>query len=203
MAGHRVARWGRGERVVPGLVRKYVEFWDGVVLQDHPLRETLVSYLRDGVSVHEFLIASHRGPSVDLPYKADRFPGAVFSNRVPPMHADFVDAEMHSLIARGCVAAVCGGTWSAANTRDHPLRETLVSYLRDGVSVREFLIASHRGPSVDLPYKADRFPGAVFSNCVPPTHADFVDAEMHSLIARGCFAAVWGGIWSAPIHPLF
>ena len=101
---------------MPGLVRKYVEFWDGVVLQDHPLRETLVSYLRDGVSVHEFLFDSHRGASVDLPYKTDRFPGAVFSNRIPPTHADFADAEMHSLIARGCVAAVYWGIWSAADT---------------------------------------------------------------------------------------
>ena len=188
---------------MPCLVRKHLGVWDGVALQGYPFRETPVSYLGDGVSVNDFLIASHRGTSVDRSRKADRFPGAVFSDRIPLTHAHLVDAEMHSLIARGCVAAVCGGTWSAANTRDHPLRETLVSYLRDGVSVREFLIASHRGPSVDLPYKADRFPGAVFSNCVPPPHADFVDAEMHSLIARGCFAAVWGGIWSAPIHPLF
>ena len=76
----------------------------------------LVSYLRDGVSVHEFLIASHRGPSVDLPYKADSFPGTVFSNRIPPTHADFVDAEMHSHITRRCVAAVCVGIWSTADT---------------------------------------------------------------------------------------
>ena len=80
-----------------------MEFRDGVVQHDHPLRETLVSSLRDGVSVHEFLTASHRGASVDLPYKADKFPGAVFSNHIPPAHADFVDAEMQSLIARGCV----------------------------------------------------------------------------------------------------
>ena len=42
-------------------VRKHVDVWDGVVLQGHPCRDTLVSYLFEGVSVHELLIASHRG----------------------------------------------------------------------------------------------------------------------------------------------
>lgn len=113
-----------GSEFVPGLVRRHVEFWDGVVLQDHPLRETLGSYLREGVSVHEFLIASHRGPSVDSPYKVDRFPGAVFANRIPPAHAGFVDAEMRSLIARGCVVK-----WADVRGRAGPARPRLVQAL--------------------------------------------------------------------------
>lgn len=32
------------------------------------------------------------------PYNAEIFPGAVFANRIPSAHADFVDAEMQSLI---------------------------------------------------------------------------------------------------------
>ena len=110
-----------GSEFVPGLVRKHVEFWDGVVLYDHSLRETLVSYFRDGVSVHKFLIASHRGPSVDLSRKADRFAGALFTNRIPPAHADFADAGMHSLIARGCVV-----NWEDVRSRAGPARPRLI-----------------------------------------------------------------------------
>ena len=101
---------------MPCLVRKHLGVWDGVALQGYPFRETPVSYLGDGVSVNDFLIASHRGTSVDRSRKADRFPGAVFSDRIPLTHAHLVDAEMHSLIAQGCVAAVCGVIWSAADT---------------------------------------------------------------------------------------
>ena len=82
-------------------MRLHVDVWDGVVLQGYPLRKTLRSYLREGVGVHEFLIASDRGPSTDSPYNVGTFPGAVFANRIPPELASFVDAEMQSLIARG------------------------------------------------------------------------------------------------------
>lgn len=56
-----------------------------------------MSYLRDGVSVHEFLIDSHPGPSIACPYNADNFPfpGAVLANRITPAHAGFADAEIN------------------------------------------------------------------------------------------------------------
>ena len=52
MGGPRVARWGSVSEFVASLVRTRVDVWDGVVVKDHPLHETLVSYLRDRVSVH-------------------------------------------------------------------------------------------------------------------------------------------------------
>ena len=90
-----------GIGLVPGFVRKHIEFWDGVVLHGHPLRDELVPYFRDGFSVYDFLIDSCRGTSKTVPYNAEQFPGAVFANRVPPEHADFVDADMQSVISRG------------------------------------------------------------------------------------------------------
>lgn len=92
-----------GSEFVPGILRKHVDFWGGVILQDQPLRENLVSYLREEVSINELLLASHRGASVGSPYKLDRFPGAVFQNRIPPAHAEIVDVEMRFLISQGCV----------------------------------------------------------------------------------------------------
>ena len=59
--------------------------------------------MRDGVSIHESLVRSHKGSSVDSPYNGDKCPGAVFAHRIPPAHAAFVKAEMRALIARGWV----------------------------------------------------------------------------------------------------
>ena len=92
-----------GSAFVPGFVRKHLTFWDEVILDGHPLRDDLISYLRDGVSVYDFLVGSSRGPWRVLPYNVKRFPEAVFANRIPSSHASFVDAEMNSLEERGCV----------------------------------------------------------------------------------------------------
>ena len=106
MACARVARasvmGGASSQV--GFVRKHVDVWDGVVLQGHPLHDTLVSYMFEGVSVNELLIASHRQRSMGCPYNVNKFQGAVFANHMPPAHAGFVDAEMPFVIAQGCVA---------------------------------------------------------------------------------------------------
>ena len=106
MACARVARMpvmGRASSQV-GFVRKHVDVWDGVVLQGPPLRDTLVPYMFEGVSVHELLIASHRQRSMGCPCNVGKFQGAVFANRTPPAHAGFVDAEMPFFITQGCVA---------------------------------------------------------------------------------------------------
>ena len=113
-----------GSEFVPGLVRRHVEFWDAVVLQGHPLRDELVSYLRDGVSVHSFLLDSCRGSSTASPYNEKHFPGAVFANRIPPAHAEFVKAEMKSLVARGCIVK-----WADVRGPAGPSRPRLIQAL--------------------------------------------------------------------------
>ena len=119
--------WDAGEKgrnFVPGFVRKHVAFWENVILEDHPLRDTLVSYLRDGVDVHDFLFDSHKGPSSDRPYNVDRFPGAVFANRIPLPFTEFVDMEMQSLIDRGCVVK-----WADVRSPTSPPRPRFVMAL--------------------------------------------------------------------------
>ena len=101
--GPRYGTQGRaGASSCPACCENTRAFWDEVVLLGHHLREALGSYVRDGVSVYEFLVKSHKGTSVDSLYNGDKFPGAVFANRIPPAHAAF-KAEMRALIARGCV----------------------------------------------------------------------------------------------------
>lgn len=74
-----------------------------VILTNHPLRATLVSYLRHGVDLYDLLLDPFRGASPEKPYNRDRCSPAVFANRIPAALDDFVDSEMQSLIARGCI----------------------------------------------------------------------------------------------------
>lgn len=79
---------------MPGLARKHTAFWGNVFLGEYPLRDTLISYLRDGEDIHDFLIDSHKGPSSHQPFNLDRFPGEVFSNCIPSAFTDFVDTQI-------------------------------------------------------------------------------------------------------------
>lgn len=91
--------WGNAH-VVPGFVRAHVVgFWDSVILKSHPLRDTLVSYLRDGVDLNDLLLDPFRGTSSEEPYNRGRCPPAAFANRIPLEFDDFVDTEMQSLLS--------------------------------------------------------------------------------------------------------
>ena len=84
---------------MPGFVCRHVDFWQDIILQDHPLRCTLASYLREGVGLHDLLLKEYRGQSTDRPYSVGRFPGA--KTRIRPAFASFVDAEVQALVDRG------------------------------------------------------------------------------------------------------
>lgn len=119
--------WDSGEAgvlFVPGLPRRHVAFWDEVILVDHPLRDSLLTYLRDGVNLQDFLIDSHRRPSVQQPYNVASFRQAVFPNRIPSKFVPFVESELQSLIARGCVAK-----WSDVKGPAGPARPRLIMAL--------------------------------------------------------------------------
>lgn len=113
-----------GTRFVPGLVRQHVDFWRDTILSEHPSRDTLVAFLRDGVDLYDLLLQDYRGPSTSLPYAVDRFPGAVFQNRIPPKFTAFVNAEVESLVARGCVVK-----WADVRSRRGPPRPRLLMAL--------------------------------------------------------------------------
>ena len=80
-----------------------MDFWHDIIFPGHPLRGTLVSYLRDGAGLHDLLLSEYRGPSINCPYDVGRFPGTVFLNRIPPSFASFVDTEGQALVDRRCV----------------------------------------------------------------------------------------------------
>ena len=63
-----------GDQFVPGFVHQRVDFWHDIILPDHPLKDTLVSYLREGVGLQELLLHGYRGPSLDYLYDVGRFP---------------------------------------------------------------------------------------------------------------------------------
>ena len=94
-----------GSKFVPGLPRRHLPFWSEVILKDHPSRDVLLPYLKDGVSLHNLLVPPYAGPSAEQPFQASCFPeGAVFRNRIKPEFEDFVVKELDSLLAKGCIA---------------------------------------------------------------------------------------------------
>ena len=88
---------GDGDQLVPGFVRRHVDLRRDVILQDLPFRCMLMSYLRDGVALHDLLLSDYTGPSIDRPYSVGRFPGAVFKTAPPACLQQFVDAESRRL----------------------------------------------------------------------------------------------------------
>ena len=110
-----------GSGFVPGLPRRHLEFWDTVILKDHPSRDVLLPYLREGVSLHNFLPPSHRGPSAEHPFQVDRFPGLALQNRIPPEFDGFVREEIGTIVGRGCVAR-----WDDVRGATGPARPRLI-----------------------------------------------------------------------------
>ena len=110
-----------GDDFVPGGLNHSHAFWDEVVLRDHPQKEQLMLYLREGISVFDFLKPEFRGKSRSEPYRPEAFPGAVFPNRIPAKHSDFVRNEVRALVHRGCLVP-----WNDVRGRDGPARPRLV-----------------------------------------------------------------------------
>ena len=110
-----------GDDFVPGGLNHHHEFWEKVVLRGHPQKHQLLSYLRDGVSVFDFLKDEFKGASRSAPYRPEAFPGAAFPNRIPATHAGFVRDEVQALVQRGCLVP-----WSEVRGEGGPARPRLV-----------------------------------------------------------------------------
>ena len=110
-----------GADFVPGGLNHHYDFWDTVILKDHPQREQLLSYLRDGVSVFGFLLPEYQGKSLSQPYRPEAFPGAAYPNRIPATHTDFVRKEVGALVKRGCLVP-----WEDVKGPSGPKRPRLV-----------------------------------------------------------------------------
>ena len=92
-----------GAGFLPSRLNHSCDFWDKAVLQNHPQRAQLLSYLKNGVSVFEFLTEPYRGTSREAPYRPGAFLGASYPNRIPEEHAEFVRSEVTALVKRGCL----------------------------------------------------------------------------------------------------
>ena len=90
-----------GANFVPGRLNYSYDIWEKVVLRDHPQKVQLLSYLKDGVSVFEFLAEPHRGTSSEAPYRPGAFPGATYANHIPKENAQFVRSEVTALVKQG------------------------------------------------------------------------------------------------------
>ena len=74
---------------MPGFVRRPVDFWHDIILQNHSLRGTLVSCLGEGAGLDALLLREYSEPSIDWPYDVGQVPEAVLKKRFPPAFAIF------------------------------------------------------------------------------------------------------------------
>ena len=121
----RTAPWDGPVRVghgfVPGGLARELPFWRDVLLTDHPERNTILTWVRDGVSVYEFLSPGARWVSVEQPFNAAAFPGEEMPNRVPEEFHEFVLGEVATLVSRGCLVPFEG-----VRTSEGPARPTTI-----------------------------------------------------------------------------
>ena len=87
----------------PGGLPQEFPFSRDVLLVGHPDRTTILTWVRDGVSVYEFLLPVARGLSVQHPFKSVVFPGEKLPNRVSDAFHGFVAGEVATLVRRGCL----------------------------------------------------------------------------------------------------
>ena len=88
---------------MPGGLNHFHAFWDELILRDHPQKEQLMPYLRERVSVFDFLKPEFQGKSRSEPYRPEAFQGSAFPNRIPDEYSDFVRNEVRALVRRGCL----------------------------------------------------------------------------------------------------
>ena len=89
-----------GGDFVPGGLAREFPFWRDVLLTDHPECDTILTWVRDGVSVYEFLLPDTRGVSVEQPFNPAAFPGEEMLNRVPEEFHEFVTRKVAILVSR-------------------------------------------------------------------------------------------------------
>ena len=110
-----------GNSFVPGGLRECIQFWDTVVLKEHPLRDRILTWLRHGVTVYEFLLDDAKGSEIDSPFNESSFPGEIYPNRIPETFTAFVNTEVHDLHLRGCIVP-----WKQVRAPDSPLRPRIL-----------------------------------------------------------------------------
>ena len=92
-----------GDDFVPGGLAREFPFWRDVLLTDHPERNTILTWVKDGVSDYELLLPDARGVSVEQPFNPAAFPGEEMPHRVPEEFHEFVTREVATLVSRGCL----------------------------------------------------------------------------------------------------
>ena len=110
-----------GDDSAPGGLSLEFPFWRDVLLNDHPDRTTILTWIRDGVSVYEFLVPGARGLSVEQPFNPAVFTGEKLPNRVPNEFREFVAGEVATIVRRGCLVP-----FEEVRTNDGPSRPRLI-----------------------------------------------------------------------------
>lgn len=151
-----------GSRFVLGLLRKHAAYL-GRGCPPRPPPPRVVGAIHtcgDGVSVHDFLVESHKGTSADFPYNEGKFPGAAFANRIPPV-------PMPALVARGYVVKWTGVQGPAGPKQPRTIQALFFEEIKTALELRRSTIEQGmQDDSVPHGHRGTRGPrgvGRVFS----------------------------------------
>lgn len=86
---------------MPGTLGRQLNFWDKVLLAEHPGRNDIFPWVTQGVSVFDFLEGTVKGEAAQRPLKTKIFPGRDFPDRTPTEHAQYIADEVGTVVAMG------------------------------------------------------------------------------------------------------
>ena len=91
-----------------GFVHRHIDVWHDILLKQHPLRDTPLLYVPDGVDRHDLLLRKYRDPSNAFRRTPARmtstdFPGRCSLTVSRQCFLNFVADEVGTLVDRGCV----------------------------------------------------------------------------------------------------
>ena len=110
-----------------------------MLLIDQPDRTTILTWVKDGVSVYAFLLPGARRVSVENPFNPVVLPEEKLPNRVPDEFREFVAGEAATLVRRGCLVP-----FEEVRTSDGPSRPRLIMPLSVEPSTPRFIYDKHR-----------------------------------------------------------
>ena len=81
-------------------------FWEIYILEKHPAKKQILSWLRHGVCIEEFLNKKSIGYFEGLHFCSTYPPKRIFNNHIPSKHEAWVEAEIYKAMKAGAIKEV-------------------------------------------------------------------------------------------------
>ena len=93
----------REEDYMAGSLSLCHNFWGIYILEKHPAKKQILSWLRHGVCIEEFLNKKSIGYFEGLHFCSTYPPKRIFNNHIPSKHEAWVEAEIYKALKAGAI----------------------------------------------------------------------------------------------------